>query len=113
MRHLFGDQFEVFSAGTVARGVRPEVLTVLEELGIDAGGQSSKTIDQLDGLGAECVVTVCDDAREKCPNVLGLEQTFHRGFFDPSSQSGTKEERITAFRKSRDEIMTWLEATFR
>lgn len=113
MRHLFGDQFEVFSAGTVARGVRPEVLAVLEELGIDAGGQSSKTIDQLEGLGAECVVTVCDDAREKCPHVVGREQNFHQSFFDPSTQSGAKEERITAFRKSRDEIKTWLEATFR
>ncbi len=113
MRHLFGDQFEVFSAGTVARGVRPEVLTVLEELGIDAGGQSSKTIDQLGGLGAECVVTVSDDAREKCPHVLGGEETFHQSFFDPSTQDGTMEERTTAYRKSRDEIMSWLEATFR
>ena len=113
MRHRFGDQFEVFSAGTVARGVRPEVLTVLEELGIDAGGQSSKTIDQLGGLGAEYVVTVCDDAREKCLHVLGSEQTIHQSFLDPSTQDGTLEERTTACRNSRDEIMAWLEATFR
>ena len=39
LRHLAGDRFEVYSAGTEATFVRPEAVSVMAELGIDISGQ--------------------------------------------------------------------------
>ena len=43
LRVLGGERFEVASAGTQATRVRPEAIAVMEELGVDISGQSSKT----------------------------------------------------------------------
>ncbi|HEY4768160.1 MAG TPA: arsenate reductase ArsC, partial [Candidatus Limnocylindria bacterium] len=44
LRAWAGDRFEVASAGTEATGVRPEAITVMDELGIDLRGHTSKTV---------------------------------------------------------------------
>jgi predicted protein tyrosine phosphatase len=46
LRHLAGDHFEAFSAGTEATHVRPLAIRALDELGIDISQQQSKTLDR-------------------------------------------------------------------
>ena len=46
LRHLGGDRFEAYSAGTEATQVRPLAIRVMAELGIDISGQESKTLDR-------------------------------------------------------------------
>ena len=41
LRHIAGDRFEVFSAGLVPSYVRPNAITVMNELGIDISSQAS------------------------------------------------------------------------
>jgi arsenate reductase len=44
-------------------------------------------------------------ANESCPAFMGkVAQRIHIGFDDPSLVQGTEEERLTAFRHTRDEI---------
>ncbi len=112
MRNRFADRFDVYSAGTEATFVKPPVLTVLKEWDIDASAQTSKTTNDLGGLVTDFVVTVCDDARENCPFYPGREKTIHRSFADPSNEGSTEEERIAAFRRTRDEIDAWIIQTF-
>jgi len=112
MRHRFSNRFDVYSAGTEATFVKPHVLTVLNEWDIDASGQTSKTTLDLEGLITDIVVTVCDDARENCPFYPGRDETIHRSFSDPSNVGLTEDERVEAFRRTRDEIDAWLIATF-
>ena len=45
LRHLAGDRFEVYSAGTEATFVRPQAIEVMSEIGIDISGQKSKTLE--------------------------------------------------------------------
>ena len=104
LRHHGRDQFEAFSAGTEATSVRPEAVTVMAELGIDISGQQSKTVDRFLGEPFSWVLTVCDRARQTCPVFPGAQNSAHWGFDDPAEAEGTEAERLTVFRRVRDEI---------
>jgi arsenate reductase len=104
LRHLGGDRFEVHSAGTKATGVRPEAVRAMSEIGVDISFQKSKTLHRYLGEAFDYVITVCDAANEACPAFPGAGRRLHWPFEDPSAASGSEEERLTAFRRVRDEI---------
>jgi arsenate reductase len=80
----------------------------MAEAGIDISHHTSKTIDAFQGKEFDVVVTVCDSARETCPFFPG-KKVVHHSFVDPSNAEGTDEEKLAAFRNTRDEIKTWLD----
>ena len=108
LRHMAGERFEVASAGTRPGCVRPEGITVMKELGIDISGHRSKHVDEFEGQPFDYVLTVCDNARESCPVFFGQAKRLHRDFEDPAALQGTEEERLTLFRRVRDEIRDYL-----
>jgi protein-tyrosine-phosphatase len=67
LRHDAGDRFEVFSAGTQPSRVRPDVIAVMRELGIDVSGHRAKHVGEFAGQCFDFVLTVCDNAKESCP----------------------------------------------
>jgi arsenate reductase len=109
LRHLAGDHFEVYSAGTEATSVRPEAIEVMAEVGVDISGQESKTIDGYLDEPFDYVVTVCDDANEACPVFPAAKNRLHWSFRDPSQATGSDEERLEVFRGVRDEILARIE----
>lgn len=104
LRHLAGDQFEVFSAGTYAAGVNPTAIKVMYEIGIDISRHRSKQAGELLGQSFPYVITVCDNAREHCPIFPGTFQKLHWSLEDPARAQGSEEERLAFFRRLRDEI---------
>jgi|SRR5271165_1924012 len=104
LRHDFGDQFDVFSAGTKPSHVRPEAIEAMSELGIDLSGHRSKSVDEFLGQEFDYVITVCDNAKESCPIFPGRTQRIHWSFEDPAGVQGSEEERTAAFRRIRDQI---------
>src|SRR5579883_1819145 len=109
LRHDAGDRFDVESAGTKASSVRPEAIAAMSELGIDIAAQRSKHVDEFEGRRFEYVITVCDNARETCPVFFGGSEKLHHSFEDPPApQVGTNEERMTIFRRVRDELRVYL-----
>lgn len=108
LRHDAGGRFEVFSAGTKPSGVRPEAIAVMRELGIDISNQRSKGIDEFTGQQFDYVLTVCDNAKESCPIFPAKTVTVHHNFEDPAAMQGSKEERLAAFRRVREELREYL-----
>jgi arsenate reductase len=108
LRYDAGDRFEVASAGTHPSRVRPEAITVMKEIGIDISGHRSKSIDEFASRDFDCVLTVCDNARESCPIYPGHGNRLHKGFEDPAAVEGSSEEKLAAFRKVRDQIREFL-----
>ncbi len=102
LRRLGGDGFEVHSAGTAPTGVHDLTLEVLDEVGIDASGQSSKAMDQYLDESWDYVITVCDQAAESCPVFPGGGRRLHWSIPDPAAADGPPEHRIAAFRAARD-----------
>lgn len=104
LRHLAGDRFEVFSAGTQATSVRPLAIRAMNELGIDISEQQSKTLDRYLNEPFDAVITVCDTAAEACPIFPASGQHLHWSFEDPSKATGTPDEQLAVYRRVRDEI---------
>ena len=108
LRHDADDRFEVVSAGTKPSRVRPEAIAVMQEVGVDISGQRSKSIDEFAGQAFDYVLTVCDHAKETCPIYPGHMNRIHHSFEDPASVLGSEEDRLSAFRKVRDELRSYL-----
>ena len=104
LRELGGGRFEVFSAGTRPSRVRREAVEAMREVGVDIGGQRSKSVDEFAGREFDYVITVCDNAREECPVSPGSVKRIHWSFDDPAAAEGGWQERLKVFRRVREEI---------
>jgi arsenate reductase len=103
-RHDGGDAFLVESAGMEASFVRPQAIAVMRELGIDISGHRSKCVDEFLAQGFDYVITVCDNANERCPVFPGRTERIHWSFDDPAAATGDEEAKLAVFRRVRDEI---------
>jgi len=102
LRHIAGDQFEVFSAGTRPAGLNPNAVTAMAEIGIDIAGSRSKSVDEFAGQQFDYVFTVCDNAKESCPLFPGGGRRLHQSFEDPASAPA--DQQLGVFREVRDQI---------
>lgn len=112
LRHLKGDKFEVFSAGTRPSAVNPTAIKVMAEIGIDISGHRSKSVDEFQGTSFDFIITTCDAARETCPVFPGKARHLHWSFNDPAEARGSEEKILSAFRKVRDEIKQRVQEEF-
>ena len=112
MRAKYGDRYEAFSGGTEITRVHPMAIAVMKEIGIDISGHRSKLTDEFYGKGIDTVVTVCDAANKVCPFFPGAKEEIHESFPDPSGLTGSEDEVRAGFRRVRDEIIRWIDATF-
>jgi arsenate reductase len=102
LRSFGGDRYEVCSAGTKPSAVRPEAIEIMSELGIDISGHRSKDVREFDGQHFDYVITVCDDANERCPIFPGDTERIHWSVPDPAAVEGSETARLAAFRRVRD-----------
>jgi len=96
LRHLGGDRFEVFSAGSHPAGfVHPLAIDALAKLGVPITDGGSKSWNEFAETSMDVVITVCDAAAgEPCPVWVGAPLTAHWSLPDPVFQLGTDEERL-------------------
>lgn len=105
-RHLWGNEFNVYSAGTKKHGMNERAIKVMKEVGIDISSHFSKTVEELPKVTYDYVITVCDAAKETCPYFPG-GKIIHVGFQDPPSLTknmADEEEILKVYRRVRDEI---------
>ena len=108
-RALSGDRVQVWSAGIEPKGVHPLAVRAMAERGIDISRQSSKPVSAVPA-DPDVVVTLCDNAADRCPAFPGRVKRIHWSLPDPAAVTGTDEERLRAFRQSRAEIESRLAA---
>ena len=108
----YADKLDAYSSGSNPTSINPYSVSVLSEIGVDISNNYSKGFDDLDGIAFDYIVTVCDEAKEKCPYFKGDGVKIHKSFNDPSACSGSDEEKVIFFRKVRDEIRDWIESEF-
>lgn len=102
-RKYFPD-WTIASAGIEKHGLNQMAVRVMSEKGIDISKNESKLID-VDFLNSsDLVITLCGDARDKCPMTPPTVKKEHWGFIDPALVEGPEEERLKVFRKVRDGI---------
>ncbi len=101
-RSLVPPDVKVWSAGSRPTRVRPEAIAVLEEIGIDISHQRSKNVAEIPPAEVDTVVTLCGE--QECPLFLGKATRLHWGLPDPAAVAGSEQERLAAFRSTRDEL---------
>jgi arsenate reductase len=109
LRHLSGERFDAYSAGTEATHVRPLAIRAMHELGVDIAGQQSKTLERYLNQPFDKVITVCDQANETCPVFFGARERRHWSFPDPSTVAGSEDEQLAVYREVRDAIRERIE----
>jgi arsenate reductase len=111
LRELYGDAFEIESAGLdPADSVNPMVVRVMNEVGIDISWKKPQSVFELfkEGNLYEHVITVCNDSESRCPVFPGITKRWHWPFPDPAAVEGSKTEKLEAVRGIRDMIKDWL-----
>jgi arsenate reductase len=104
LRHFAGDRAQVYSAGVETHGVNPRAIAIMKEDGIDISGHTSNHMDEYRDVDFDLVITVCDNAKERCPWFPTSAKKFHHNFPDPAKATGTEEEIMRSFRSTRDQI---------
>ena len=104
LRHFAGEKAEIYSAGVETHGVNPRAISTMKEDGIDISQHTSNNIDEYVNIDFDFVITVCDNAKERCPFFPTKAKKFHQNFPDPAKATGTEEEILEQFREVRQMI---------
>ena len=109
LRSMGGTDFEVHSAGTHPRGINAFTVKVLEQADLNSPDFRSKTMDEYRDQIFDYVITVCDDAAERCPVFPGDPERIHWSFTDPAAIEGTDVVKLAAFQQTLREMRQRLE----
>lgn len=94
----------VKSAGLDPSHVNLTAIKVMNEIGIDISTHTSTSLTEYLNDSFDYVITVCDNAAEKCPTFASGGERLHWPFEDPHYAEGTEEKVLNFFRKVRDQI---------
>lgn len=109
LRHMAGESFDSFSAGTHPVGLNPGAVAAMKDIGVDIASHRSKHVGEFVNDTFDYVITVCDRAKETCPLFPGGHHLLHWSFDDPAVVQGTDVERQQAFSRVRDEITAYIQ----
>ena len=112
-----GSRFLAESAGLEPGRLNPVVVEAMKEVTIDISQNKTNSVFDFfkQGKRFDYVVTVCDESSaERCPVFPGVTKRLHWGFRDPSSFTGSHQEKLAKTRAVRDKIentiIQWLKA---
>ena len=107
LRKFAGDKASIFSAGVETHGVNPKAISIMAEDGIDISGHTSNNINEYQDIDFDFVITVCDNAKERCPYFPTGAKKFHYNFPDPGKATGSEQQVTEQFRTVREMIKTY------
>jgi arsenate reductase (thioredoxin) len=104
LRLFSNGKAEVHSAGVETHGVNPRAVQTMLEDGIDISTHTSNNVNEYRDIDFDFVITVCDNAKERCPFFPSNAKKFHHNFPDPAKAAGTEDEIKQQFRMVRELI---------
>lgn len=110
LQYFAGNKAKVYSAGVETHGVNPRAIKIMQEDGIDISHHTSNHIDEYKDIVFDMVITVCDNARERCPYFPSGAEKYHHNFPDPAKATGTEQAVTETFRFVRNEIKAFCKA---
>ena len=106
---MTADKANIYSAGVETHGVNPKAISNMKEIGIDISSHTSNNITEYLGIDFDYVITVCDNAKERCPYFPTKAVKLHYNFPDPAKAIGTDDEINEQFRAVRSLIKDYCE----
>jgi len=114
LKHLFGRQFYVDSAGVSAEPVDPFALAVMREIGLDLARHTAKTFDTLGDGSFDLILALSHSAEARARDFARLRAVEIERWEipDPTGAGGSREQRLAAYREVRDALCRQLIARF-
>ena len=103
-RHLAGDKFDVYSAGSYSTKVHPMSIKVMKEVGVDITSQNSDPISKFLNENIDIAITVCNNANEVCPVFPAKVERIHWDIEDPFKGWTSDSDDLINFRKTREDL---------
>ena len=97
-------KFKISSAGVEAHGLNPRAVKAMNEIGIDISYQRSNSILENELSQYDFIITLCGDARDRCPILSEDSNNIHWDLKDPANATGSEQEIMDVYRKVRDQI---------
>lgn len=110
LKHFAGDKAAIFSAGVETHGVNPRAIFTMARDGIDISQHTSNNIREYDNINFDYVITVCDNAKERCPFFPANAKKFHYNFPDPAKATGSEDDILAEFERVRNLIKDYSRA---
>ena len=107
LKHFAGSTAKVYSAGIETHGVNPKAIASMKEDGIDISNHTSNQVEEYAAIKFDYVITVCDNAQERCPVFPSSAIKLHHNFPDPARATGSEEEVRNEFRRVRDQVKAY------
>jgi arsenate reductase (thioredoxin) len=107
LRYFAGNKAMVYSAGIETHGVNPRAIATMKEDGIDISSHTSNNINEYKNIAFDFVITVCDNAKERCPVFPFKAKIVHHNFPDPAKATGTATEVTKQFSAVREMIKAY------
>lgn len=107
LQNFAGDKAIVYSAGVETHGVNPRAIQTMAADGIDISSHTSNNVNEYTDLAFDFIITVCDNAKERCPYFPSDAKKFHHNFPDPAKATGTESEIMQSFEEVRDMIKNY------
>jgi arsenate reductase len=109
---ISAEKATIYSAGIETHGVNPRAIATMYADGVDISGYSSNNVDEYLHLNFDYVITVCDNANERCPifttkNADFITKKLHYNFPDPAKAVGSEAEINAEFGMVREHIKAY------
>ena len=103
-KQILSKNFHIESAGTEAHGLNPYTVKTMNEIGIDISHHKSKKINNNEIEQFDLVITLCGDAKDKCP-ILNVTKHIHWDIPDPANFKGNKLDTQKKYSEVRELIL--------
>lgn len=101
------EKVKIYSAGVETHGVNPLAIAIMKEDGIDISKHTSNNVDEYYDIPFDYVITVCDNAKERCPFFPTKAIKLHHNFPDPAKANGSAVAVIEEFSSVRAMIKAY------
>jgi protein-tyrosine-phosphatase len=114
MRHLTGGRIYVESAGVRAGRLDPMAVAAMEEIGLEIGEHRPRCFEDLEDGSFDLVITLSPEAHHKAMELTRTADTRVEYWptMDPTVADGSREQRLSAYRAVRDQLLERLKTRF-
>ena len=114
MRHLTGRRIYVESAGVRAGRLDPMAVAAMEEIGLEIGEHRPRCFEDLEDGSFDLVITLSPEAHHKAMELTRTADTRVEYWptMDPTVADGSREQRLSAYRAVRDQLLERLKTRF-
>ncbi|SMO67819.1 arsenate reductase ArsC [Solitalea koreensis] len=108
LEHFAGNKAHIYSAGVETHGVNPNAIAIMADDDVDISKHTSNNVNEYLDIDFDFVITVCDNANERCPVFPSKAKKFHHNFPDPANLPGNWEELRPEFARVRNMIKEYM-----